>query len=140
MYDTILFPTDGSDVANTALEHVLDLATTYDARLYVLYVADTNRDSVTTLGTTVVDALAEEGESIVQTVADRAGERGVDAATDVLQGDPRRPLPITPTSGVSTCSSCTHGRRGLDQHLLGSVTERVVQRTDIPVLVVSGDE
>lgn len=141
MYDTILFPTDGSDAANAALEHALDLATTYDAKLYVLYVADTNRDSVTTLGTTVVDALAEEGESVVQTAAELAEENGVDAVTDVLQGDPPSTIAdYAEERGVDLVVMGTRGQRGLDRYLLGSVTERVVRTVDAPVLVVSGDE
>ena len=123
MYETILFPTDGSDAANAALEHALDLAGTYDATLYVINVADTNRDSVTTLGTTVVDALAEEGESVVQTVAERAQERGVDVTTEVLQGDPPTTIAdYAEERGIDLLVMGTHGRRGLDQHLLESVT------------------
>jgi hypothetical protein len=30
----------------------------------------------------------------------------------------------------------THGRTGLDRHLLGSVTEKVVRTADVPVLTV----
>ena len=30
----------------------------------------------------------------------------------------------------------THGRKGLDRYLLGSVTERVVRTSDVPVLTV----
>jgi nucleotide-binding universal stress UspA family protein len=34
----------------------------------------------------------------------------------------------------------THGRRGLDRALLGSVTERIVRTSDVPVLTVREDE
>jgi nucleotide-binding universal stress UspA family protein len=33
----------------------------------------------------------------------------------------------------------THGRRGLDQFFIGSVAERILRRTPIPVLVVPTD-
>jgi len=39
MYQNILFPTDGSDGADAALSHAVDLARTYDATLHVLFVA-----------------------------------------------------------------------------------------------------
>lgn len=39
MYQTILFPTDGSDGADAALDHAVDHARTYDATLHVLFVA-----------------------------------------------------------------------------------------------------
>jgi nucleotide-binding universal stress UspA family protein len=33
----------------------------------------------------------------------------------------------------------THGRSGLDRYLLGSVTERVVRQSPVPVLTVRAD-
>ena len=137
MYDQILFPTDGSDAANAALEHALDLAETYDAKLYVLFVADTNRDSVTTLGTTLVDALVEEGKAVVEAVETRTTERGIDVLTDVVRGDPSRAIcDYAEKRNVDLVVMGTHGRRGIDRYLLGSVTERVIRAVDVPVLTV----
>ena len=42
MYERILVPTDGSNVAQAAVDHAIDLATKYDAELHALYVADTD--------------------------------------------------------------------------------------------------
>ncbi len=39
MYQTVLFPTDGSDGAKAALDHAVEHARTYDATLHVLFVA-----------------------------------------------------------------------------------------------------
>ena len=39
MYQTILFPTDGSAGAEAALDHAIEHARTYDATLHVLFVA-----------------------------------------------------------------------------------------------------
>jgi nucleotide-binding universal stress UspA family protein len=33
---------------------------------------------------------------------------------------------------------CTHGRSGISRWVLGSVTERVVRHSDVPVLVLHG--
>jgi len=38
MYQSILFPTDGSEGAEAAFDHAVDHASTYDATLHVLYV------------------------------------------------------------------------------------------------------
>jgi len=40
MYQQILFPTDGSDGADAALDHAVDMAEQYDATLHVLFVAE----------------------------------------------------------------------------------------------------
>lgn len=64
------------------------MALAFDATVRVLYVADANRDSVTTIGAgETVDALVAAGEGAVETAAD-ALDRDVDLVTEVLQGDP----------------------------------------------------
>ncbi|RLM77757.1 universal stress protein, partial [Halobellus sp. Atlit-38R] len=42
MYSEILVPTDGSRAAERAIDHALNLAETYDARIHALYVVDTS--------------------------------------------------------------------------------------------------
>jgi nucleotide-binding universal stress UspA family protein len=141
MYDRILFPTDGSDPAATALEYALDLASAHGSTVRVLNVADTDRDSVTRIGGQVVDALVQEGERIVETAADRASERGVTTLTDVVQGDPDATIvDVADRSGTDLVVMATHGRRGIERILLGSVTERVLDATTTPVLTITPSE
>ncbi|MFT4889967.1 MAG: nucleotide-binding universal stress UspA family protein [Halobacteriales archaeon] len=141
VYDRILFPTDGSDVAGTVLDYVLDLAVGVDATVCVLNVADTNRDSVARIDGEVIDVLEGEGEEVVEAAADRARERGVSVETEVLQGDPYRTIvDYADTRDVGLVAMPTRGRRSLDRFLLGSVTERVVRRSDVPVLTIRPDD
>ena len=141
MYDAILFPTDGSEGANEALSHALALAETFDATLHVLYVADSNRDSVTVVGNDVVDALEDEGESVVADVVERARTAGVDTVDEVVQGAPHRTIvDYADERDVDVIVMATHGREGLDRYLLGSVTEKVVRTTPVPVLTVRMEE
>jgi nucleotide-binding universal stress UspA family protein len=60
MYDHILFPTDGSNPAETVLEYALQIASEHEATLRVLNVADTSRDSVTRIRGEIIDVLEEE--------------------------------------------------------------------------------
>jgi nucleotide-binding universal stress UspA family protein len=141
MYDRILFPTDGSETAGAALEYALLVADVHGATLVVLNVADTNRDSVTRVEGQVVDALEEDGRRVVSAAADRATERGVPVETEVLQGDPYRTIAdYADEYAVDLVVMPTHGRRGLERFLLGSVTERVITATDVPVLTATPDE
>ncbi|MFD1511780.1 universal stress protein [Halomarina rubra] len=140
MFDRILFPTDGSEGADEALTDALELARIHESTLHVLFVADTQRDSVTLVGTEVVDALTAVGEEAVATVADRAAEAGVEATTAVEQGTPWRTIvDYAEREGVDLLVMATHGRRGLDRYLLGSVTEKVVRTASVPVMTVRID-
>ncbi|MFD1587401.1 universal stress protein [Halorientalis brevis] len=141
MIDQILFPTDGSEAAADVFEFAQQIALEHDATLTVLNVADTNRDSVTQISGEVIDALETEGEQIVQELADDANPR-VSIRTDVVQGEPRQTIvEYGERIDADLIVMPTHGRRGLERVLLGSVTERVVSTATVPVLAVNpGDD
>ena len=137
MYDRILFPTDGSEGSATAFEHALGLARVHDATVDVLYVADTSQDSVTVLGGEMLDLLAEEGERIVGEFEAHARDAGVEVRTAVLQGDPHATIvDYAESHRVDVVVMPTHGRSGLSRYLIGSVTEKVVRTSPVPVLTV----
>lgn len=141
MYDRILFPTDGSDGANAVLEHVLDVVRGHDAELHVLYVADTNEHTVTRVDAEVVDGLSAVGGRVVDEVAARAEERGVSVVTDVVQGGVSETIAdYADEYDVDLVAMSTHGRSGLKRVLVGSVTERVIRQSDVPVLTVRPDD
>ena len=140
MYETILVPTDGSSQSDAALDHAVTLAHHHDATIHILYVADTNRDSLTAQGGEVVDALELEGDRITSEAVERV-EPGVDVVDTVEAGDPVETiLDYAASVGAELVVMGTHGRRGLDRYLLGSTTERVVRLSSIPVLTVGEDE
>jgi nucleotide-binding universal stress UspA family protein len=138
MYNDILFPTDGSDPAESVLEYALDIASAHDATIHILNVADTSRDSLTRIQDTVVDVLEQEGQQIVDEAAGRARERGVSVVAEVLQGDPYKTIvEYSEQSAVNCIVMPTHGRRGIQRFLLGSVTERVINTASVPVIAVN---
>ena len=138
MYDEILVPTDGSDTSRRAIEHAVDLASKYGARVHALYVVDQSVYGTLEAGAeVVVEALEEEGELAVTAVEDAAEAAGVSVVTEVVTGDAHDAiLEYTADNDVDLVVMGTHGRTGIDRYLLGSVTERVVRTSDVPVLTV----
>lgn len=137
VYDDILLPTDGSDAADAAVDNAVDLAAKYDATLHVLYVADTTEYSTVAFENEVVDPLEREGEGVVDEVVERASAEGVLAKGVVMQGGVFETIQnYVADEGIDAIVMGTHGRRGLGRALLGSVTERVVRTSDVPVLTV----
>ena len=144
MYDRILVPTDGSECADRAVEHALDIAGQYDAELHVLSVVDSRDVSHSAPAISpdqVEQTLRDRAESVVEEVADRAEAAGVDAVTAVEPG-----IPDDVVVEYAEDEDCdlivmgTHGRTGLERYLLGSVTERTVRRSSVPVLTVRGTD
>lgn len=138
MYDHILYPTDGSEGANAALDHAIDHALQYDASLHVLYVIEETLPAIETGAPDVLEALEERGEQVLDDARKRATEAGVASVqASVAAGSPyRQILKYVEESGIDLIVMGTHGRRGIDRYLLGSVAEKVVRTADCPVLTV----
>ncbi|MGM0447680.1 MAG: universal stress protein [Methanobacteriota archaeon] len=138
MYSEILVPTDGSPASDAAIEHAIDLAEQYGARLHALYVVDGAAYSSLEAGAeVVVEALESEGAEATKRVADAAADAGVDCVTSVTSGTAYRSIhDYVDEHGIDVVVMGTHGRKGLDRYLLGSVTERVVRTSVVPVLTV----
>ncbi|RLM76068.1 universal stress protein [Halorubrum sp. Atlit-26R] len=138
MYSEILVPTDGGPASDAAIEHAIDLADQYGARLHALYVVDGAAYSSLEAGAEiVVEALESEGEEATKRVADAAADVGVECVSSVVSGTAYRSIhDYVDEHGIDVVVMGTHGRKGLDRYLLGSVTERVVRTSDVPVLTV----
>lgn len=140
MYDSILVPTDGSDGAQKAFEHALELAEVYNSEIHLLYVVEPVHTA--DVGTEqVLDAMRAEGERLLEEVADQGKSAGIDAVTEVRVGNPHREiLEYTEEKEMDLIVMGTHGRTGLSRYLLGSVTEKVVRASETPVLTIRRDE
>ncbi|MFC7215737.1 universal stress protein [Saliphagus sp. GCM10025334] len=137
MYDFLLVPVDGSDASTVALEYALEIAVDHDATVHLLYVADTNEPSLVRYEGNVVDVLEEEGEDVLEDARERAEARGVSTVMDTIQGQPRTVITeVAAEDIVDLVVMGTSGERSLTEHVLGSVTEHVVNASDKPVLAV----
>ncbi|AFK19252.1 universal stress protein [Haloferax mediterranei ATCC 33500] len=136
MYSEILVPTDGSRAAERAIDHALNLAETYDARIHALYVVDTSIYTSLDAGADVViDALEREGEAATRHVREAAEKADVEFESEVMTGTAYRSIrKYTEDHDIDLVVMGTHGRTGLSHYLLGSVTERVVRTSPVPVL------
>jgi nucleotide-binding universal stress UspA family protein len=137
MYDQILFPTDGSDGAAVALEHAIEQAAAHGAQIHVLFVANTTYAGGGAVEGTAIESLRSTGRDAVDTAVERIADAGLDAEGEVRDGDPYSEiLDYAEETAADMIVMGTHGRRGLDRYLLGSVTEKIVRTADVPVLTV----
>jgi nucleotide-binding universal stress UspA family protein len=137
VYDDILLPIDGKTTGTEILDHASAIGRWADASIRLLYVADTTRDSVTVAEGDVVDALVQKGETMLAETEAALDDLGVACETDVVQGVPASAIvKYAERYGYDLITMPTHGREGLSRHLLGSVTEKVVRLSPVPVLTV----
>ncbi|MGM0590564.1 MAG: universal stress protein, partial [Halobacteriota archaeon] len=124
------------------VENAMTLAEQFGATVHALYVVDTmSYASMETGSLLVMQALEDEGGSAVEKIEHRGGEAGVPVETSVVEGRPYREiLDYVDDHDVDLVIMGTHGRRGVDRFLLGSVTEKVVRSCPAPVMTVRTKE
>jgi len=144
----ILFPTDFSQGSEWALDSALALAQEFGAELHMLHAVVLHADDPNDPAHHFPDA--EEIRRRLERTADLRMESGIaERAADelpVVQSH-RRGISVAPTIlehaleiDPDLIVMSTHGRRGLENVLLGSVTEEIVRFANCPVLTVRSGE
>lgn len=129
----VLVPTDFGEPSMRSVGTALELAQRFDARLTIVHSSP--------LAASAAYPPAPEIEHEARTALARALTRArawVPSAQSVLvHGDPREQiLEVARDRGADLIVMGTHARRGVSRALLGSVAERLVQTSPIPVLTV----
>jgi nucleotide-binding universal stress UspA family protein len=139
----ILYPTDLSSAAAPGLAYATSIARWYKARLTVLHVVPTfdavqlPPEAIGELAHVVYPPTRESVTADVRRVHGLDDVEGVDAQVVVEEGDPGPTILDQALSrGTNLIVMGTHGRRGFDRFLHGSVAERVLQRAHCPVLTI----
>jgi len=138
MYDRILVATDDSDTARVAVDQAVSLAAVHGATLHALSVVYL-RPSLEPSVEVFHDRLEELAATATAHVASAGADQGVEVVEATAEGLPHREiLDYVADHDVDLVVVGTHGRTGLDHLLLGSVAERVVRHSPVPVLTVRG--
>lgn len=141
MYNKILLPTDGSEGSEAPLEHALSLAEKYDSELHVIFVADIRVDSSNDIWTNVLGQLEEVGDEATNEIVDKIKDSDVEVVKEVIRGIPHQEInSYAEKNDIDLITMGTHGRTGVDRILLGSVTEKIVRTSEVPVLTVGREE
>jgi nucleotide-binding universal stress UspA family protein len=143
MYKHILTPTDGSELANKAVEHGIALAKAIGARITIVTVIVPFH--IFTLDPQVVEETSDQYKQRIQRratatlspVAAKAKAAGVPCETMYLEHEHvyQAIIDSAKTKGCDLITMASHGRRGVSAMILGSETVKVLTHSKIPVLV-----
>lgn len=145
MFKHVLIPTDGSPVATKAVKAGLELAREINASVTAYYGLDPMPapyygDGYTVDARAIADierSARAAGEGVLAKIAAQAKAAGVPFKSVINK-------PATPYDGIiAAAKKCkcdvifmsSHGRRGIASLVLGSVTNKVLSHSKIPVLV-----
>ncbi len=144
MYKKILFPTDGSELSECAMSHLVAVARGCQVPDIVL---------LRVIEPPLVHEVLEINKSIMQNaregslkdakrylaeLADKLSQEGLKASTVTLQGQPADEiLNFAKNNNIDLIIMSTHGRSGVARWTMGSVADKIVRHSISPVLTVS---
>jgi len=140
-YEKIMIATDGSRQVEKAVEAAIELAKLTGARLYAVYVIASAGYTPRNFGweESLRKILEAEAKKAVTFVEDAGRASDVKVESVILDGHPAdRIMEFAEQEGMDLIVMGTLGRTGLDRFLLGSIAEKVVRHSKIPVMVVKG--
>ncbi len=149
-----MIATDGSDCSKMAVKRGIELARLSDGTVYAVHVVPTaylfpmDGDYFSSMGVNpywepmyeiMNEALNKQGQQIVNYVKSLGEAKGVKVEPVLLEGHPADELiRYAEEEGMDIVVMGTLGKTGLDRLLLGSVAEKLVRHSKVPVMVVGG--
>jgi nucleotide-binding universal stress UspA family protein len=133
----ILVPLDGSALAQAALVPALELARKYGARLLLMRAAEAHTPPMADPIDAQVAAVREAEQYLagVRDQVKRAGATDVDVS--VWYGAPAQAIvEAAKYRKADLIVMSTHGRSGIGRLVLGSVAEKVLRATAVPILLL----
>ena len=140
--EKILVATDFSDLSAEAVQYARSLAETYNAEMVLVHVIDDApalafHTMELTTDIVIEDTTKNAEEHLTQFVKDHDVRAPKGLRLITRRGNPHEEITrLAREERVGLIVMATHGRTGLAHVLLGSVAEKVVQHSDIPVLTI----
>lgn len=141
-----MIATDGSETSMKTAKLAVGMAKRAEGAVTAIYVVDISRlaqlPGYTTLpgiSERLMELMFKEGEDAISEIDEMASNAGVPFEKIVAEGNPSEEiLRRSSESGTDLLVMGSIGRTGIEKIMLGSVAEKVVRNSRVPVLIVPG--
>jgi nucleotide-binding universal stress UspA family protein len=146
MYTKILVPLDGSELSVCSLEHVKKVAAADGVSEVILLrvvepISPGDAAAWSQAGYTITDVLNKNKAAAKDYLSQAANiliNQGISVQTEVIEGRAAESiLDYAEKNEVELIIISTHGRSGISRWTFGSVADRVVRHSTIPVLTIT---
>lgn len=139
MFDTILVPLDGSQLADCVLPHVLAIASSFDAEITLLRVLEKNQAGKSTQLFDLVNWQINKTKAALyldKTQA-RLQKLNIRIRTEVLEGLIAEGITeYAQNQGIKLIIMSSHGRHGLTQWGISSITQKIILSAQTSLLII----
>ena len=147
----IIAPTDFSDRSMIAIATAAELADHFSAEIVLVHVLYPVPPTVPTTPAVAAqmplnlkayqESLMIEAEKNIETLIKPKIPPGIHSRVEIRWGSPAETIiDMAEKESADVIVICTRGETGLSRFLSGSVTERVVRLSDVPVLTVQAED
>lgn len=128
MYQRMMVPLDGSELAQVALPHALDMCRAFGATLVLLHVRDRGSS-------------AEASQRYLDYTSRQLANSGVPIELALHEGAVAETIVRAAESGrIDVIVMATHGRGGLRRWAMGSVADKVLHAATMPLVLVRAQD
>lgn len=140
LYKNIVIATDGSENSRKAISCGIKIAKLSGATVYAIHVIDTPSmvSEIWTAGRELIQELMiKDGKKILSETKKIIEDSGLEVKDILLDGHPGEEIiKFAEDNNIDLIVMGTLGATGLEKFLMGSVAEKVVRFSKVPVMVV----
>ncbi|HOW15379.1 universal stress protein [Methanosarcina sp.] len=144
LYRNIVIATDGSENSRKAISCGIEIAKISGATVYIIHVVDTLSvvSDIWTAGKDLIhDMMIRDGKKILSETKKTIEDSGVEVKDVLLNGHPGEEIiKFAENNNMDLIVMGTLGATGLEKFLMGSVAEKVVRHSKVPVMVVRNQD
>jgi nucleotide-binding universal stress UspA family protein len=137
MYQRMLLPLDGSELAEVALSYAKGIAGRMGLEVILLHVAGKGEAESLPLHRAYIEQVSQRLREELTKVQGKTGDRPVEVKGQVVTGYAAEEiLHWAGENEVDLILMATHGRSGVRRWVLGSVADKVLRSAALPVLLI----
>lgn len=143
MFDPILVPLDGSQLAECVLPHTLAVAHAFDAEITLLRILEKNQAGVSAQFFDLLNWQINKTKALLylETIRARFQTSGIQAETMVLEGLVAEGITeYVQNQGMKLIILSSHGRHGLTQWGISSITQKIILSAQTSLLIIRADQ
>ncbi len=142
MYKKILVPLDGSEISESVLDHVITIAKSCQVpEVILLRVREPLDDMVKAaldpeIAKELDQSYRDDFVNYLKGIATALKKKKINVKVEVLTGNPAKEiLKYSKSNNIDLIIMSTHGRSGVSGIVFGSVANKIIKQSDVPVLL-----
>lgn len=137
MYEKILVPMDGSELAEVALPYAEELAGRLGSEVILLHVCEQTQAQYHHMHQLYIQDMVTATKQGAKKYLEKPGAQAITVSSAVLDGHPAEKIvDYAEEQGIDLIVIATHGWSGVRRWVLGSVADKVVRATKRPVALI----